>query len=163
MVNWHDYLEYHDGTLIRRVTTNNRSKAGSVAGRVSVRGYVVFMHDRKLHSAHRVVWEMFNGPLDKGIEIDHINHDRTDNRIENLRAVDRTTNGRNISLGTLNKSGHLGVSKHTDGVRWVAGIKVNGKRKHLGLFERIEDAIKVRKQAEVTYGFHPNHGSRAAA
>lgn len=104
---------------------------------------------------HQVVWALCNNQWPK-YEIDHINGNRFDNRIENLRDVPRYINGRNNCLFKHNTSGIMGVSKH--GSNWRAVIKVNQKYIHLGTFKTIEEAAQARCQAEKKYDFHPNHG-----
>lgn len=110
-----------------------------------------------LHYAHRVIWKMLNGPL-ADLHIDHINGDRSDNRIHNIRAVTRAQNQRNLSKMAHNTSGHVGVHWDARDCKWVAQIKLSGVPKFLGRFELIEDAIRVRKQAERANDFHVNHG-----
>jgi hypothetical protein len=88
----------------------------------------------------------------EGYEIDHRNGDKLDNRKENLRHVTHTQNMRNRQkLSTRNTSGCTGVSRFSRDARWRAEIKVEGKTKHLGLFESLNDAIKARKVAEKRY------------
>lgn len=111
----------------------------------------------KRHMAHRVIWAMVHGEwLDN--QIDHINHDRCDNRIINLRSVSHKENHRNKTLQSNNTSGHVGVSWHTAGGKWQANIQVGEKLKHLGIFTKKEDAIAARAAANTEYGFHENHG-----
>lgn len=87
----------------------------------------------------------------KKFAIDHINRDRLDNRRSNLRVVDYSLNGFNKGKQSNNTSGHVGVSWEKKRNKWETHIKVNGKKKFLGYFDDIDDAIKVRKEAEVEY------------
>lgn len=105
--------------------------------------------------AHRLAWFMYYGEWPKD-QIDHINGDATDNRIENLRDVSIKENGRNRSINANNKTGVMGVSKRNGKFR--ASIRVDGKSKDLGLYDTLEDASAARKEAEIEYGFHENHG-----
>lgn len=114
----------------------------------------VFAHSLK---AHRVAWAIFYGAWPDG-EIDHINHVRDDNRIVNLRAVDRRQNAQNTSLQRNNSSGVTGVSRIKG--RWRATIYHNGKRHDLGRYDTRSEAIAKRKAAERAAGFHENHGKR---
>ena len=121
------------------------------------RGY---FHGTILYSslrAHRVIWAMHHGEWPKG-EIDHINHDKTDNRADNLRVVSHKQNLRNRSLHKNSSSGFTGVVWHKSRGKWRAQIGVNGVTKYLGLFETIDDAIAARKAADSKHGFHENHG-----
>ena len=113
------------------------------------------------YRAHQVVFALSNGrwPDDW---LDHINHDRGDNRPKNLREVGSAGNARNISIRSDNTSGHLGVNFKKSDNRWVARICCGGKRIYLGAFDTIEEAIDARKAAEKLHNYHENHGSRAA-
>ncbi len=135
----------------------NKRCAGKPAFSSFNKGYLVGNFCGSNVSAHRVVWKMING--DEPDEIDHINGDRSDNRIENLRGCSRIENGRNLKSNKSNTSGAMGVSFHKSG-KWRAYIKVNHKQIHLGIFDKKEDAINARKSAEVEYGFHKMHGKR---
>jgi hypothetical protein len=94
---------------------------------------------------------------DEPQDIDHINGNRRDNRIANLRAVDRRENMRNARLRSNNTSGIVGVTFSRDRKKWVAQIN-DGKVRSLGRFDKFEDAVEARKAAERRAGFHPNHG-----
>lgn len=109
--------------------------------------------------AHRIAWAHVHlaWPSD---EIDHINHDRSDNRIANLRPVDRTENRRNISRNQNNKSGVCGVHWAPHVQKWVAQISVGGAKMYLGCYADLQDATQARKDAETEYAFHSNHGKR---
>lgn len=107
--------------------------------------------------AHRVAWAMHHGEWPSGC-IDHINGVRTDNRIENMRDVERIQNHMNMTRSRRNKSGVTGVFWYSRAKVWHAYISDNGKRVHLGSFSDKSDAIAARKAAEVKYGYHPNHG-----
>lgn len=106
---------------------------------------------------HRVVWAIHTGewPVD---EIDHINGDRTDNRIANLRAVSHRENCKNSKRPAHNTSGQVGVVWCSRSHRWLARIKAERKTLHLGAFLAKSDAILARKNAEVRFGYHANHG-----
>jgi hypothetical protein len=88
--------------------------------------------------------------------IDHINGDSSDNRIVNLRQTTQSENNRNRRITDKNTSGYVGVYKR--GAKWCAQISVNGKNMHLGAYDTIEQAANARKQAEIDYGYHENHG-----
>lgn len=123
------------------------------------RGYRWGKIDGVRYSAHWVAWALFYEawPTDR---IDHINGDRTDNRIGNLREVSNYANAQNIGIGTRNKSGYLGVYWNNKDSRWAAEIKAFGKKRFLGNFATKDAAIAARITAEAELGFHPNHGSR---
>lgn len=132
-------------------------KAGDVAGYRATRGYRAVMIRGKGYPAHRLAFLYMTGALPEH-DVDHINGDTADNRWANLRSVTAVENGRNQRLPKNNTSGVLGVSWHKQCRKWVVRIRVDGKKRHVGLFDDIDAAIKAREEANKKYGFHPNHG-----
>lgn len=84
-MNWHDVFEYKDGFLYWKIKVGSGGSTripGDVAGSIKKRdGYTYVKFMRKSFMAHRVIYEIINGDIPIGMEIDHINHDRSDNRI----------------------------------------------------------------------------------
>ena len=107
--------------------------------------------------SHRIAWFLYYGEWPKG-KIDHINHDSTDNRIQNLRDVSQSENLRNSKKSIKNTSGVTGVSKSSTPGKWCAWIGDKSKRISLGTFKTFEEAVAARKQAEIDLGYHYNHG-----
>lgn len=130
---------------------------GKIAGHVKSNGYREIGISRTLHIAHRCVWIMHYGPCDDK-HIDHINHNRSDNRIENLRVVTVSQNQQNASMRIDNKSGVTGVIWNKANSKWLAVIRVNGKNIYLGSFDQKNLAIEARSHANAKFGFHCNHG-----
>lgn len=97
-------------------------------------------------SMHRMIMD-----AKKGEVVDHINHNKIDNRKQNLRVCTYEDNSRNQSLRKNNKSGINGVHWHKNVKRWMAKIQHEGKPVSLGSFVKIEDAIVARKEAEIKY------------
>lgn len=134
------------GKVIRKITTSSRAVKGSVldprpnaAGylRVSVKGLNIYLH--------RLAWYLHYGEIPEGL-IDHINGDKADNRIENLRDCDHRVN--QLNLGGPrgeNSSGYLGVSFHGARGKYRARIKVHGKEIFLGYFDNPEDGWEAYK------------------
>jgi hypothetical protein len=110
------------------------------------RGYYQVVVDRKHYLVHRLIWLHVYGVLPP--EIDHINGCVTDNRLVNLRAATRALNSRNRKTHKNNTSGHKGVSWMVSRGKWKAQIVHDRRPVYLGLFERKEDAIRVRLDAE---------------
>ena len=108
------------------------------------RGYAYCGTSKK--SLHRLIIE-----APKGKSVDHINHDRLDNRKCNLRICTSSQNSMNRRKLDRNTSGHVGVCYKPKINKWQAYITVNRKPIHLGYYKNIEEAIEARKQAEIKY------------
>jgi hypothetical protein len=135
----------------------NTRDAGKIAGSAhKVLGYRFICLQYKKYLAHRLAWLYTYGMWP--IQIDHINHNRSDNRIINLRETTQAENLKNQSKRSDNTSGITGVYWRKDRDKWKAAITVNQKQKHLGNFLDFNDAVEARKAAEIKYGFHENHG-----
>ncbi len=139
----------------------NTRLAGKMAGHLNKTGYrsIRFKIGGKkpIFLEHRLVWLWIHGHFPED-QIDHIDHVRDNNSIENLRAVDSAENGKNIRMPKDNTSGIIGVCWHKSVQKWLAQIKVDDKQTYLGIFDDKFEAICARKSAEIKYGYHPNHG-----
>lgn len=91
-------------------------------------------------------------------QIDHANGVRNDNKFLNLGEADNAENGMNRAITGRNTSGVIGVHWHAPSGKWLAKIRHAGVSLHLGVFDALEDAAAARKDAELRYGFHENHG-----
>ena len=153
-------FDYVEGDLIWRVRPPhhfvsaaahrvfNSRQAGTLAGTL-ISGYRMVNFAGRRMSVHRLVFLLHNGYLPQ--EVDHINGNPLDNRIENLRAATHAQNCKNRRLYASNTSGVKGVSFHKPTGKWAAGIRAGGKWKHLGLFADLESAALRRRQAEKTH------------
>ena len=145
---------------LRRLTNRTNSPVNSVAGFIdnSV-GYRKIKIKSVRYYAHRLVWLYHFGkwPSD---QIDHIDGDKLNNKIDNLRVVTNQENQKNAKLPSTNTSGVMGVCVHNQTQKWRAQIQDDGKNKFLGLFDNFEEAVAARQAAERKYNFHPNHGKR---
>jgi len=148
------------GLLINKVFRNSKALAGMEAGTIGGHGYRMVRIDWKPYHTHRLIWLYHYGKWPTH-QIDHINGDKLDNRLENLRDVDQAENLKNRKIQSNNTSGTPGVSWNKSDQKWYASIKVNGKTKNLGSFKEKERAIALRKAAEIDFGYHPNHGRKA--
>lgn len=136
-----------------------RGKAGSVHTDNTGRKCIHVSINNRKYKGHRVCWELVNGPIPPGMTIDHIDHNPLNNRISNLRLANQTEQKRNMPISKRNSSGVVGVCWNKKAKKWLAKIGVNGKIIELGASKKIEDAIEMRKKAEIDYGFHKNHGA----
>lgn len=113
-------------------------------------GYIHITHNYKIYSAHRLAWFFVNGAWPKDM-IDHLNRDKSDNRIENLRQATNQINQRNTKISSKNTSGHRGVYWHKGRNKWYASIRVDDKQVHLGSYRCITAAMFARKISEQFY------------
>jgi HNH endonuclease/AP2 domain len=130
------HYEPDTGVFTRRVRTANRVRVGGdVAGSVnSSDGYRYICIDYRLYPDHRLAWLYITGSWPKS-QIDHINGDKTDNRLANLREATQSQNQANTSMRADNISGFKGVSWSKGRRKWLAHIKKRSKCKHLGFFD----------------------------
>lgn len=117
--------------------------------------------DGETYPAHRAAWLYVYGYMPEN-EIDHINRNKSDNRINNLREVSHLCNMRNKGIYKNNKSGVTGVNWHQQSQKWVASIRVEKKLIYLGIYETVLSAAKARWLAEVKYKF-PNCNTTSSA
>lgn len=158
-MNWNDFF-YYDGVNLRWASKRRRIKVGDVAGYLRPDGYRIVRLNGVNILVHRIVWQIHNGYIDSSIFIDHINHDRDDNRIENLRAVTKRENARNCSKRVDNSSGVTGVYFEKRLNLWYSRIVDDkGSFIHLCYFHDINDAIDARMKASIKFNYHQNHGA----
>jgi hypothetical protein len=151
-----ELFEYKDGRIYWKVDMHTRKYKGRVAGTVTPKGYIVVTVGRKNYRVHRVVFLMHHGYAPPFI--DHINGDKADNRIENLRAANKRENAWNQVVRCSNTSGYKGVSLNRKLNKWCAYLSIDGKRKHLGVFESKDDAAEaVRVAREKHHGEFTRH------
>lgn len=154
------HLSYNPltGVLMWEVPTAHKISTGDRFGGVKkCTGYRQGKFLSKSYQEHRLIWFIHYGYWPTG-QIDHINHIRDDNRLENLRDVPKLGNARNQKMHKVNTSGKMGVSFYKPYGKWLARIKDGKKDVYLGYFTLKEDAILAREAAEIKYGYHPNHG-----
>ena len=126
-----ELLTYHDDSgLFTRNMNRKKYLKNSVAGNLSKDGYITIKLENKIYFAHRLVWLYKHGTMPIN-EIDHINHNRADNRLKNLRDVNKAINQQNKTKShSNNKHGFLGVSFDIRANKWYARIN----HKYLGTF-----------------------------
>jgi len=140
-----ELFDYRDGQLYWKERIHSSIDLSKPAGHIGKDGYRRIQIERKLYKSHRLVWKYHCGKDPKEF-IDHIDGNRLNNNMENLREATRQQNGFNRGPQKNNKIGIKGVRKF--GNKYRATIIVNGKNKHLGLFFTIEEARLAREEAE---------------
>lgn len=138
-------------------TWNSRFANKAALISIAPHGYLYGSMLGRKYRAHRVIWAIVKGEWPPE-EIDHIDHCTQNNKWANLRLASHASNGKNYSLSKRNKSGVTGVCWNKSLGKWGVRIKTDKTYKHIGLFSKFEDAVAVRKAAEIQYGYHPNHG-----
>lgn len=146
-------LTYCPETGLFRWAVNGRGqtkRAGNIAGSAHSGGYVRIKHGGRTYFAHRLAWLFHSGHW-PACEIDHINGDRKDNRIANLREASVAQNRRNTK-GVPSRRKHSafkGVTKDSrdKNPKWVAQIYANGKVRVLGRFLSEDEAAKAYQSA----------------
>jgi hypothetical protein len=140
----HELFEYRDdGNLIWKKCKSGIRK-DMVAGSLNpTTNHHQVLVDGKIYNLHRMIFMYHYGYLTSGLEIDHIDTDKSNNRIENLREVTRAQNSMNTKIKSTNTSGVKGVYWNKSGQKWVSRIKVNGKNEYLGSYNTIEEAKEV--------------------
>lgn len=154
-------LRYEDGKLFWLWRDDiplavNKRFAGKEAGSRDNKGYVVVRLNLAIYKAHRIVWCIHNGPIPDGMEVDHINGLKDDNRIENLRLCSGSENLANRPAPSHNTSGQKGVTWDKRRQKWAAEIKFNGRKRYLGRYAEKSDAIAAYRKAA-----HELHGEFA--
>ena len=154
-----ELLHYNPGTgqFIWANPLCTRVKRGDIAGCTGTNGYRTISVEGIRYPAHRLAWLYVYGKFPDS-QIDHVNGVENDNRIANLRDVTCSENAQNTKMSKNNSSGINGIYWHKAFRRWMPRISVNGKRVYLGSYKSLELAGLVREEAEVKYGYHPNHG-----
>lgn len=155
--------DYETGVLYWRRRVNSRVPKTLEAGAQNKsNGYLyVKVHGRR-YLVHRVVMLMCYGFCGEGLDVDHINHVRNDNRLVNLRFVTHGGNMRNKSVSSKNTSGVTGVCFLKARKKYMAQIRVDGENIFLGRFETLEEAAAARAEANLKFKFNSNHGKGRA-
>lgn len=136
---------------------NTRFAGKVVLAGTEPKGHKYFsLHDKK-YKAHRIAWAVTYNEWPAS-DIDHINGDPADNRIDNLRLATQSENNYNSRLRRDNTSGIKGISWNKTYQKWEVYINVDGRRIRLGKFEALDKAIAIRRAAELKY-----HGQFARA
>ena len=135
---------YKDGFLFNKVKRSSNALPNTMAGTLPNNSeYRRVSISNKIYLEHRIIWIYFNGLIPKGMFIDHINQNKKDNSIENLRLCTRSENQYNRGAYKNNTSGFKGVSFNKALNKYSAQMRINDVKKHLGYF----DSAELAKQA----------------
>jgi hypothetical protein len=153
-MDYNKHFIYEEGKLLAKYDRDNHLvKAGYRVGHFCATGggyrRVHFLGRKS--PEHRIIWELHNGSIPEGFIIDHIDGNKCNNLIKNLRLVTPSQNNMNRKTPSNNKSGVTGVGFRSREQKWTARININGKRKQLGMFDTLEGATQARRKAEVKY------------
>ncbi|MBV4829283.1 HNH endonuclease [Escherichia coli] len=160
-MDWSHYFVYDEnsGNLIWKVKPCDNVMIGDVAGYMERDGYIRVRLHKRGYPAHCIIWEMRNGQIPEGYQIDHIDHVRSNNRLSNLRLVTHKENQRNQKLHKRNTSGFSGIYWEKAMNKWRVRIMGNnGERLTIGYFESKDDAVVARNKAYADLGYCENHG-----
>ena len=146
--------------VFTRLLRKQGAAQGSVAGCITVDGYIHIRINEKNYKAHRLAFLYMTGSWPDD-QIDHINGRKDDNRFINLRSVSGSINSKNQKKPKNNSSGSVGVYWMKKTSNWMARICINNKLLFLGNFDNFFDAVCARRAAELQHNFHPNHGRKA--
>ena len=143
---------YRNGELVRRVSVGSKVKKGDIPGSDTDRGYCRVKIDGKSYFTHVLIFLWNHGYLpEKGI--DHIDRDKSNNEITNLREVGQVCNMRNTGNSKANKSGVKGVAFNKQTSKWIPSITVSKKQYYLGLYNCFTEAVSHRLAAEQCIGW----------
>lgn len=150
------HYDPESGVFTWLVDHGQKYKAGDLAGTKDEAGYLVIFVMKQLYKSHRLAWLYVYGEWPSGV-VDHINHNKADNMISNLRDVTNEKNQKNKALSPKNKMGIAGI-------RFSVGKKIfvtKISRELIGEFDDFFEACCARKSAERKYEYHINHGISA--
>lgn len=145
----HELFYYQDGNLVRKAIYQGNRKIGTYAGALRKDGYIKVGIDDKQYLLHRLIFLYHHGHLPQFL--DHADGNKSNNKIENLRAASRSQNNHNQKVKITSKTKLKGVCYHPQRKKWQARIHLNKKKISLGYFLTAEEAHEQYKKAAVKY------------
>ena len=142
-------FNYKNGELYWNFSLSCKSPKGTIAGSVKKDNYRRIGINKKVYLAHRLIFMMFHGYFPKFV--DHIDGNKLNNCIENLREVTHSQNMKNQKISISNTSGYKNVSWNKKQKKWRVALKINYKDKEIGYFKDIELADLVAQEARDKY------------
>lgn len=149
MNNFQDFFTYKDGNLYWKETIATRAKKNNKAGSLYDTGYLMVGIKGQYYAIHRIIFMMHNGYLPT--EVDHIDGNKLNNCIENLRAASISQNAHNRKISATNTSGVKNISWSKARQKWIVNVFANGKQNYIGGFDNIELADLVAQEARNKY------------
>lgn len=152
----HEIFTYKDGKLYWKKKTAIRIKIGDEAGSDHGRGYLIVPIQYKHYYVHRIIYMMHHNNIPH--IVDHIDGNKSNNKIENLRPATREQNARNSIKQSNNTSGEKNVYWHKSSNKWQVSLSIDGKLKHCGSFANFEQAkIAAHAAREKYHGIYARH------
>lgn len=153
----HRLFEYKDGELFWKVNPKYHNKIGKKVGNLTKNGYVTCGINGESYYVHRIIYLMHHNT--HPLQVDHIDNNKSNNSIENLRAATQHQNSCNEKLRITNTSGVKGVYFNKRKQLWHARISHHYKEIHVGYFKTLAEAEKAvrEKRVEIHKEF-ANHG-----
>jgi hypothetical protein len=130
-----------------------RRKTGRVYDTPNADGYIVISVGGRSYQAQNLAWLYAHGVLPTCV-VDHIDRNRSNNRINNLRLATRRQNAQNKTLDRRSTSGVKGVHFVRKRSVWIAEIYIDGQRTKLGYFKDLDEAVAARRSAELLHHSH---------
>ena len=153
-MNWSDIFMYNPETGILQWKIKpykGRVNIGDIAGNDNVKGHLRVKYKNKTMFVHRIIYEMHYGAVPHGMQIDHKNGNKSDNRLSNIRLATAAQNSQNIKKPLRNTSGCVGVDFNKSSGKWMARISKQMNRIVIGYFDTKEEAYAARVAAEKEY------------
>jgi hypothetical protein len=150
-------FEYKQNDLYRKKTVGSRAIKGQIAGSILKDGYRQVKIGLKSYKVHRIIFLMQYGYLPE--QVDHINGNRSDNRLKNLRPATNATNQYNRKPQRNNATGHKNVHFCNRSKKYIVSFRTNGKLKSYGSFSDMNEAKCVAMQTRIElHKEYANHG-----
>ena len=146
------------GVLIWKVTRSSKVKCGMIAGSLNPHngGYIQVIFNKRAYYAHKIIWEMIYGERPK--YLDHIDGNRANNRLNNLRSVNASQNACNSRVSKRNTTGYKGVHWNKQRNKWTVFVRKNRKLHYGGAYINLIDAIQCAIQLRIKlHGEYCNH------
>jgi hypothetical protein len=139
-MSWNELFYYKEGFLYYKSDVGRKIKKDSKVGNIKKSGYLQFNSNNKTYSVHRVIYEMHFGKIPEKMQIDHIDRDKLNNNIGNLRLATSQQNNFNKNVRKDSSSGFKCIFWRKDKNKYRVRIKINNTEKSVGYFKTIEEA-----------------------